>query len=96
MKSVARTTRKLGGVTGKGFMPGKSGNPAGRPKGSFSIVEKIKHIWSEDPEQFESFVADVLKDKSLRREIIHQIDGKPKQSMEILGEDGPRIIYLRK
>jgi hypothetical protein len=24
----------LGGITGKGFMPGKSGNPGGRPKGS--------------------------------------------------------------
>ena len=23
----------LGGITGKGFMPGESGNPAGRPKG---------------------------------------------------------------
>lgn len=96
MKSVARTTKKLGGVTGKGFLPGKSGNPAGRPRGSFSIVERIKHIWSEHPEQFESFVAGVLKDKSLRREIIHQIDGKPKQAIELAGEDGPRIIYLRK
>ncbi len=26
------TTRRLGGVTGKGFMPGRSGNPDGRPK----------------------------------------------------------------
>lgn len=96
MKAVARTTKKLGGITGKGFVPGKSGNPTGRPKGSFSIVEKIKHIWSEHPEQFESFVADVLKDKSLRREIIHQIDGKPKQAIELSGENEPRIIYIRK
>ena len=96
MKAVARTTKKLGGVTGKGFMPGKSGNPYGRPKGSFSIVERIKHIWNEHPEQFESFVEEILKDKSLRREIIHQIDGKPKQAIELSGENEPRIIYLRK
>ncbi len=24
--------KQLGGITGKGFMPGKSGNPSGRPK----------------------------------------------------------------
>lgn len=96
MKTVARTTKKLGGITGKGFVPGKSGNPAGRPKGSFSIVERIKHIWYENPKQFESFVEEVLKDKSLRREIIHQIDGKPKQAIELAGGDEPRIIYIRK
>jgi len=27
----------LGGITGKGFMPGQSGNPGGRPKGSKSL-----------------------------------------------------------
>lgn len=25
--------RRLGGATGRGFMPGKSGNPSGRPRG---------------------------------------------------------------
>ena len=28
----AGATPKVGGVTGKGFMPGQSGNPSGRPK----------------------------------------------------------------
>jgi len=27
----------LGGITGKGFMPGQSGNPGGRPRGSKSL-----------------------------------------------------------
>ncbi len=26
------SSRQLGGITGKGFMPGQSGNPSGRPK----------------------------------------------------------------
>ena len=36
MEPVANNTestkKKLGGITGKGFMPGKSGNPSGRPR----------------------------------------------------------------
>lgn len=27
-----KSTRRPGGITGKGFMPGRSGNPSGRPK----------------------------------------------------------------
>ena len=29
--NARRTEKKLGGITGKGFMPGVSGNPSGRP-----------------------------------------------------------------
>ena len=29
--------KQLGGITGKGFLPGQSGNPGGRPKGSVKI-----------------------------------------------------------
>lgn len=40
------TTRRLrGGVTGKGFEPGRSGNPGGRPKGTLldkTLVELLE------------------------------------------------------
>lgn len=32
------TTKRLGGASGKGFMPGHSGNPGGRPKGIRTAV----------------------------------------------------------
>lgn len=33
--------RKLGGITGKGFMPGQSGNPKGRPKKPKDFLESL-------------------------------------------------------
>ena len=39
-----RTTAKqrAGGVTGKGFLPGKSGNPGGRPKGVDALRAELE------------------------------------------------------
>jgi hypothetical protein len=86
MNNVEITTKKQrGGVTGKGFLPGESGNPKGRPIGSISIMGRIKKIFEENPEQFEEYVISVINDKNLRREVIHHIDGKPKDRIEMSG-----------
>lgn len=39
--------KKPGGVTGKGFMPGKSGNPKGRPKKELCFPEILRRILDE-------------------------------------------------
>ncbi|MEE9137701.1 MAG: hypothetical protein V3V07_04035 [candidate division NC10 bacterium] len=36
-------TKTPGGVTGKGFLPGHSGNPGGRPKGLAQRVRRATH-----------------------------------------------------
>ena len=65
------------------FVPGISGNPAGKPPGTISIVAKIKKKFEEDPEYFDEWVNELLKDSGNRKAIMEQIDGKPKQSMDM-------------
>jgi hypothetical protein len=86
MSTVVKTTKKQrGGVTGKGFMPGKSGNPKGRPLGSFSIMSRIKQHFEENPEKFDTYVQEILNDPKMRKVILEQIEGKPKERIEMKG-----------
>ncbi len=72
------------------FAEGNPGGP-GRPKGSVSIVAKIKAKFEEDPKYFEEWINKLLEDPSNRKAVMEQIDGKPKQSVELGGKDGAPI-----
>ena len=52
---------QLGGCTGKGFIPGRSGNPAGRPKGS-GVTDRLRRILEED----DGAVAEILAQEIVR------------------------------
>lgn len=41
MSRVQNNGRTAGGITGKGFMPGRSGNPGGRPKGLARVTREL-------------------------------------------------------
>ena len=60
MPNVDKTTQNndkmVGGITGKGFVKGQSGNPNGRPRGTQSIPDMLKRIGEED-------VPDVLNER---------------------------------
>lgn len=87
-----KKTRMLGGITGKGFMPGKSGNPSGRPK-----KKPISEIYEElldDPkarEEIKKRIFQTMKGKGMagvleRREAADRIEGKVPQGVEVAGE----------
>jgi len=61
-------------------------NPEGRPVGSVSIIGKIRKIFEEDPEHFKEYVGNILKDPKLRHAVMEQLDGKPKQAIDLGGE----------
>lgn len=75
------------------FANGNPGGP-GRPTGSVSIVAKIKQKFLENPEYFEEWVIKLMDDPKERRAIMEQLDGKPKQSVELGGKDGAPIEVI--
>lgn len=47
-RSFRTTPKQRGGVTGKGFLPGQSGNPGGRPRGERRVLQDM---YGEDGEK---------------------------------------------
>jgi hypothetical protein len=45
--TTARMPKKAGGWSGNGFLPGRPGNPGGRPKGT-SITAVLREMLDED------------------------------------------------
>lgn len=100
MEQVPEITGEIRNDKGQ-FVPGVSGNPNGRPKGSYSIVEMIKKKLEELPEgkdktYGEYFVEQIMKktviegDVTMMRDIINRIDGMPKQSVDVT-TDGEKL-----
>ena len=89
-------TKKLGGVTGKGWMPGQSGNPGGRPKSkliSEAYKVKLESLVPDDPQgrTYAELIADGMIVEAVRgknkvnaaSEMADRTEGKPRQSTKI-------------
>ena len=62
VENNAETAHRLGGATGKGFVPGQSGNPGGRPRG---LARMVREAVGEGADLIE-FMTAVLKGDAKR------------------------------
>jgi hypothetical protein len=87
--NASSTPRRIGGITGKGFVPGKSGNPGGRPKKK-PITEIFEELL-EDPKTRENIKKQVRDTMTMRgmagvlllKEAAERTEGKVSQELEI-------------
>jgi hypothetical protein len=77
-----------GGVTGRGFVPGQSGNPGGRPKG---LTRRVRELVGDDGTAIAEFMYSVMADEGVRtadrleaaRWLADRGFGKPPQDVEL-------------
>lgn len=90
-----------GGITGKGFLPGQSGNPQGRPRtAKFSeacrrLSEEIGQNGRTGAEQLaEHCFRQALKGRARHAELfLAYTEGKPKQGVELSGPNGDAMKF---
>ena len=84
----------LGGITGRGFRPGQSGNVNGRPKTNTSLVNAIRAKVAEvapDGRTIAQHIAGMLVEESLRGRnriaaasvILDRLEGRPAQQLDL-------------
>ena len=100
MKAVdtqRNATKKLGGCTGKGFMPGKSGNPSGRTKGFDFIRELAQKIGAEVDPTIKKTNAEIVLRRLMKDDgakFIEVAYGKTPDKMEISTPDTELTIKV--
>lgn len=94
--------KKSGGITGKGFKPGQSGNPSGRPK-TKKIIETLKEISKEPYKNSESkleYICNLVIDNALKGDIswvklyFERLEGKPFMNHNIAVEKDDKPIQV--
>jgi len=74
------------------FKKGFTGNPNGRPVGSISVIDKLRQIYQENPDKFESFVMRYAENEANDKHQVEMLDGKPMQATDITSK-GQAITF---
>lgn len=88
-----------------GFKKGQSGNPEGRPKGSISINDSVRKILAGKDTKTKRKILDAIAEQIVKQaikgdrefnptmmiQLWQQIDGKPKQQIDLGGQEGNPI-----
>jgi len=83
-------TTKLGGITGKGFMPGVSGNPSGRPKDTLKAFIAREFRDMDDEQKREWLKAHKISGIDMWK----MGEGNPANNMDVTTDGKPMIIRL--
>jgi Family of unknown function (DUF5681) len=105
MKTTAKQredyAERPGGITGKGFLPGQSGNPLGRPRTArFSeaarrLAEEIGQNGSTGAEQLAEYCFHRALKGSVRHAelFLHYTEGRPRQAVELSGPNASAVRF---
>jgi hypothetical protein len=90
--SNGKSTKKHGGVTGRGFMPGKSGNPSGRSPRVANFSKEVRLFLRERDLKRKDGEARLLTllERLLRddpKQLLYYAYGKPMDTVQLQGAD---------
>jgi len=103
-----RSGKLLGGVTGKGFLPGKTGNPNGRPRtrGLVNALRASVSDISPDGRSIEELLVAALIEEAFGGRnrmaalayIFDRLEGRPSQQIEVadITRDAVRLSWPRR
>jgi hypothetical protein len=88
-----------GGITGKGWVPGQSGNPGGRPKGR-SVTALLRQLL--DQEHNQKKLAELLAERLLKealtgklghiKEVLDRTEGRVADRVQVEAAEGQGLV----
>lgn len=98
--SNGASTPRRGGVTGRGFVPGKSGNPGGRAKGGPAALAQRIRRETKDGRVVVDYLLEAMQRSRSGKERIDAATlllaygfGKPVQPTELTGAEGGAMVF---